>query len=240
MNAYCEQHPFATQSEGKWREGLNYTASQTQDYWLSMPDVCSDSAATVAYWRNQFDWLIKIQPLNTEYVYQERVISGMAEEASFFDWNLECNLFYNYTLIFPSDSGGCKFAWEQITQTRERQGRVPQDTTPFTVLKFPLKPYTSSLVTKAPNSLPGKLAVEVNPNPTKGIFLLHLSLAERNLVRITVLDMLGREVRHLPLQDMSAGTQTLPMDLLDLAVGRYFLRVSSEVDVVTTPLLIQR
>jgi hypothetical protein len=82
-------------------------------------------------------------------------------------------------------------------------------------------------------------SVDVYPNPSRGVFTLSCSAGDRQQLRLTVRDLLGRVVSQRPLQH--DGVHTLQrIDLSALPEGMYFLRLESAVVQHTRMLLLRR
>jgi hypothetical protein len=85
----------------------------------------------------------------------------------------------------------------------------------------------------------GGLRLAVSPNPAVGTVRLGVTLAAAGEVRITVTDVLGREVAALD-RTLRAGTTTLPIDLSGLAPGLYLARLATSTDVASRTLTLAR
>lgn len=80
-----------------------------------------------------------------------------------------------------------------------------------------------------PETTPETTAIRgVYPNPSRGRATLALDLAERQNVRVTMHDLLGREVARLADGVLDAGTQRLDVDGTTLPAGVYVVRVVTE------------
>lgn len=75
--------------------------------------------------------------------------------------------------------------------------------------------------------------ITVSPNPGNGVFLVVLQEEEK--VTLTVLDPMGKQI----LQQPSAGTQNIALDLSGMAAGVYFLQIKGESSVSTLRLVVQ-
>jgi len=76
------------------------------------------------------------------------------------------------------------------------------------------------------------VALAVGPNPSHDLFALRFTLPEAGPVRITIHDLMGREVRLLLDRTMPAGSHTVQWDTLDkngrgVRMGLYFARLES-------------
>ena len=74
-------------------------------------------------------------------------------------------------------------------------------------------------------------------NIVNGRFNLLLELERAAAVRMTIVDMSGRAVKHLAVQQLAAGRSTTAIDLSDLPQGVYFLRVQGAGIPVTLPVM---
>lgn len=66
------------------------------------------------------------------------------------------------------------------------------------------------------------------PNPARGAATLEIALPAAEPVRVTLFDVLGREVRRLSERPLPAGMSRLQVDTQGLASGSYLLRVEGE------------
>ena len=234
MMAYCEQHPFATSGYGRWVSAINDVQAAAMDYWTQNIQQ-HDSVWSWNYWANMYDWYAKVQPLNSERVYQDLIVFALAGCASNFDNNLAANLFYNYSLLFSkTDSAGNVDAWEAIRLIRRSQSEIPEDTTPFYVMTFPLQPLLTNGVSEAAF---GPSYLELFPNPASKALRIHYELDGSDYALITIFDATGREVKSLP---VSLNTLAqLDLDVSDLPNGLYFVRLGGSKGVITKELVIQ-
>lgn len=98
------------------------------------------------------------------------------------------------------------------------------------VLVYDLGPATSS-----EPSLPGgaALALTIAPNPMRRDGTIRIDLPNAGSARLTVYDMLGREVMQLTEEARTAGGQVVALDASGLAPGVYVLRLQTERQAVT-------
>lgn len=70
-------------------------------------------------------------------------------------------------------------------------------------------------------------ALNIFPNPNSGEFLLTYSLPEKSTVRVSILDLTGREIVQVSESDETAGDHQQPVSLSDqpLTHGIYFLKL---------------
>jgi hypothetical protein len=87
---------------------------------------------------------------------------------------------------------------------------------------------------------PTALALGVAPNPSVGSARVTVDLPEAAVVRVAVLDLLGREVAVLLDGEQSAGTHALPLDAARLAPGVYVVRLVTSSGALVRRLTIAR
>lgn len=75
-----------------------------------------------------------------------------------------------------------------------------------------------------------QLAMQVYPNPASGGARLQLTLPRAADVRLELTDLLGRSVRTLPTQRLSAGSHEVALDLTGLPGGMYALRLQTHAE----------
>jgi|GEM_PF-1968441 len=78
-----------------------------------------------------------------------------------------------------------------------------------------------------PVPTPESLSVSVTPNPARSVARVRFSLPSAQVVRVTVYDVLGREVATWFDGPVAAGTSELPVPLSSLEAGVYLVRVAS-------------
>lgn len=79
-----------------------------------------------------------------------------------------------------------------------------------------------------------------HPNPFDGATTIPYQLAERVHVRLAVFDLLGREVAVLEDRERGAGTHQVLFDADALPAGIYFVRMETESQAVTLPVIVSR
>ncbi len=85
-----------------------------------------------------------------------------------------------------------------------------------------------------PDGLTEAIVTELGyyPNPVQDDLMLTFSLAQNATIEVSVLDLLGREAKAVPIsKNLSAGQHTIPVDVRALSRGVYFLRVWDGVQV---------
>jgi len=79
-------------------------------------------------------------------------------------------------------------------------------------------------------------SVSIYPNPNNGQFTISMN-GSPTTGRVMILDALGKQVLE---QRMISGTSTMQMDLGDLAAGVYHVRIETEREVVSLPVVVRR
>jgi hypothetical protein len=78
------------------------------------------------------------------------------------------------------------------------------------------------------NTVPEKFALLQNyPNPFNPVTQINYSIAKEGLVKITIFDLLGREVKTLINEYKSPGYYAVDFDGTSLSSGMYFYRMES-------------
>ncbi|HWY36123.1 MAG TPA: hypothetical protein VNX68_15875, partial [Nitrosopumilaceae archaeon] len=126
---YVERHPFATHYPGEVISAIGST----------LGEVAQLSHAQKNDFIENYNWLIRVQPLNMEAQYQFTIMTTLAGTLNPIDLNEAANMWYNISLLFP-DTGTVSGCWREIRSIRNYQKDIPQDTTPFHKLTFPLQP----------------------------------------------------------------------------------------------------
>ena len=72
----------------------------------------------------------------------------------------------------------------------------------------------------------GRLALAIGPTPARSAATLRFSVAEAQTARVTLTDVLGRDVLRFD-RALAAGTQLIPIDVSGLAPGVYVARVAA-------------
>ena len=78
------------------------------------------------------------------------------------------------------------------------------------------------------------------PNPSRGAVTLAFDLARPDRVRLSVYDLLGREVAVLVDAEQPAGTHAAVLDAARLAAGVYVVRMTAGAEVFTRRLVVAR
>src|SRR5690606_24510112 len=79
------------------------------------------------------------------------------------------------------------------------------------------------------NEMPAMVqAAYATPNPTTGRTVLSVGLQQPAQAAIIVRNILGQEVLRLPAQNLSAGMNTVNLDLSNEGAGVYFYTVASD------------
>ena len=218
MRLYVEKYPFSTVAPGRTLSGLNKAGSITFDLWGS------ETGNSPHFWVEHYNWLVKIQPVNPERVYQKEVMLQLIGALDYIDWNAEANMLYNYSLIFGDDSSEVDLAWRTIRSIRETQERAGEDTTEFYILTFPLKPIQTAV--KASEQLRnGQLFVL--SNPFSDVLELKYILSNSAMVRMDVYDLLGRAVYSEGQAYKAEGEYVLTLQSKGWSSGSYYVRLSS-------------
>lgn len=85
-----------------------------------------------------------------------------------------------------------------------------------------------------------RFTLHLSPNPTNSATNVQLLLPEDMCVLLELFDMTGREVLSREFSKLSAGAETIPLDLEMLPNGRYHLRVRAGSNVLNMPLAVFR
>jgi hypothetical protein len=86
-----------------------------------------------------------------------------------------------------------------------------------------------------PGQLPGSFSLGQNyPNPFNPVTTIHYSIPSRTLVRLKVIDVLGREVEALVDEAKEAGRHSATWDAAAVSSGVYFYRLELDGAVVHT------
>ncbi|MEO1569924.1 MAG: T9SS type A sorting domain-containing protein [Bacteroidota bacterium] len=89
-------------------------------------------------------------------------------------------------------------------------------------------------------AMPAQKSVTVWPNPAGARATVGVALAEEAVVRVTVVDVLGREVAVVHAGRLAAGRHTLAFDTRSLAAGVYVVRAEQPSGATTTRLTVVR
>jgi hypothetical protein len=228
MRLYVERHPFAIYPPGEIASAL----SSTVGYVAQLPEKGKDK------WIAEYNWLVNVQPLNTSKVYLLYVMGNMGHTLVNIDRNEAANMWYNFSLQF-TDSSDVAWAEREIKSIRDYQKLIPEDTTPFHVLHFPLQPLLG---------IPGRhifssgeeIIISLSPNPATKNTTLQYILPVRAYSNISLYDNLGRNLRTIASELDEAGEHSVEIDTHDLTQGTYYVRTESNNQVITKMLIIER
>ena len=231
MRKYVELHPFATVYPGETVSGLGTANTSTYDIWYSL------SGSSNEPFINQYNWLVRMQPVNLEEKYQKSIIQLLASMLDNLDWNEEANMLWNYTQLFPEDTGIAHSIWHSIEGLRQTQSRVPQDTTPFHRLTFPLQPLQDNGVNQ--NVTAPRVNVTIS-NPNVAEITINYELAYDGEADFIIFNQLGNEMLHKRAEYLQRGNQKIVLPLNGLPSGAYYLRMMAGSSVITKPFLVIR
>jgi hypothetical protein len=228
MRLYVEQHPFAIYYPGEVLDAITRTVSYTGN----LPKHSKNDFI------NEYNWLVQIINLNSERAYFGRVLIALAATLNRIDRNEAANMWYNYSLQFP-DSSNVAWAMSEIKSIRDYQKLIPEDTTPFHVLHFPLQPLLG---------IPGRhifssgeeIIISLSPNPATKSTTLQYILPVRAYSNISLYDNLGRNLRTIASELDESGEHSIEIDTHDLTQGTYYVRTESNNQVITKMLVIER
>ena len=86
----------------------------------------------------------------------------------------------------------------------------------------------SAIEDMAPGVAPHTYSLSQNyPNPFNPLTQIEFSIKEAGNVKLTIYDILGREVQILVNEEMAAGSYKTQFDAANLASGIYFYRIES-------------
>lgn len=80
----------------------------------------------------------------------------------------------------------------------------------------------------------------INPNPVKTSAVISFVLNEQTPVRVSVSDVIGREIAVLKNEELRAGAYDIPLDVSLIANGRYFVALRTENGVLFQPMQIEK
>jgi hypothetical protein len=226
LRLYVERHPYATTPPGETLGAISETIGFTGNL----------HAAGKNDWIEEYNWLVKIQPLNSERSYLSEVITSLAYTLKPFDRNEAANMWYNFSLIFD-DSADVAFAWDNIKQIRKFQKLIPEDSTPFHVLTFPLAPLAG--VKPQHKTTSSNIELSLVPNPATTSSYINVELPKSKYLTISLYDLLGRRIRQIASDYFEAGSHSLSFDVHDLSPGSYYIRLECPTGVITKSVIIQ-
>lgn len=106
------------------------------------------------------------------------------------------------------------------------------------VAAFPI-----SAVLSAPNTqpeIPNELTLSAYPNPFNATATIRFDVAQRGHVKLAVFDVLGREVSMLANETFSMGSYARAWKAGDQASGKYFVRMETETESRTIPVILTK
>ncbi len=96
-------------------------------------------------------------------------------------------------------------------------------------------------VSRTPNSLPGKFALSQNyPNPFNPSTMISYTLAVKGMTRLSVFDILGREVAVLVNEVQIAGSHDVTFTAKNLSSGIYFCKLVSSETMTTMKMILMK
>ena len=229
IRLYVERHPYATRYPGEVTSAIGYTIGFVNEL---VPSYKSD-------WIDNNNWLIKILPLNTEASYQYTVLTTMADNLGQIDLNESANMWWNISILYP-DTGSVKLCLRNIKSIRSYQKWMPQDTTPFHKLTFPLQPMPGGTNGISSSSSEGSTSLSVTPNPAKYEVKVIFTLPSKFFIKLSLYDILGREIQTVASGIEDEGKHTIPLSVADLSPSTYYLRMEYPGGVTTQKLVITR
>ena len=81
--------------------------------------------------------------------------------------------------------------------------------------------------------------IEVYPNPTSGRFVLELQSTEMEKIDITILNILGQEVRTITARGLVTGKNIIEIDMLTYPSGLYNLLVRNKQGVISKKIIVE-
>lgn len=210
---YIERHPYATKYPGEVLDAISSTLAQTSQ----LPH------AQKKEFIDNYNWLVKVQPANMENSYQFEVLGTMADCLEQIDLNEAADMWWNISILFP-DTGSVNLCWRYIKEIRYYQKDIPQDTTPFHKLTFPLQPLPggTSGITPVPN---GFVTLSLLPNPAKESTIAQISTTNTGIYTLQLFDLLGKNVRDMFSEHITFGKKDINLNLSNLSSGEYYLRL---------------
>jgi hypothetical protein len=96
-------------------------------------------------------------------------------------------------------------------------------------------PYSIGTTSVGSNLVKDKDMFNVYPNPSSGIFFIELKGVDTKGSRITIIDMLGKEV-----QSFEPDKDLIEMNVVDFAPGTYFVKMENGNRFMVKPLIIAK
>ncbi len=225
IREYVEQHPYATTLPGE----VNYAIAESEGDMAQIPGI-----TTIDY-KKHYNWLLKIQPANMERSYQGTVMYCLAQTMTQWDYNGAANMWYNYGVIY----GDWNTATENIKNIRMFQHIIGQDTTPFTVIKYPPDPLVLAGV-KQPITGNTSVSFSIVPNPAALSASANIFISNSGVIILQLYDELGVKVKDIFSGYLQAGKQSVAVDIHELSIGEYYLRLVCPGGIATRKLVVNR
>ena len=174
-------------------------------------------------------------PLNNEASFQYTVLGTLASTLEQINLNDAANMWWNISILYP-DTGSVSLCWRYIRSIRSYQKDIPQDTTPFHKLTFPLQqlPGGSSGITSAPEE---HVTFSIVPNPVRETTVAEISTTISGTYTLQLFDLLGKKVRDIFSEYIEFGKKEIPLDLSSIAKGEYYFRMTCPTVVKTLKLI---
>jgi Secretion system C-terminal sorting domain len=100
--------------------------------------------------------------------------------------------------------------------------------------------FKNSPVVTATVSGKGRILLFQNsPNPFRGTATIRFDLPTAQKVRLSILDILGREVKVLTNKQSEAGSHLIPVDATGLSRQLYYIRLQTESGTLTRNMLVE-
>ena len=113
-------------------------------------------------------------------------------------------------------------------QSDEALGRIPDGATTWQVVRRATPGYSNRLTDVNETTTPARFALHAPyPNPFNAAVTIRYQLPERSPVRLSIFDVLGREVQTLLNGEMQAGTHSAVWNANLFSSGMYFCRLQS-------------
>jgi hypothetical protein len=214
MRMYVELHPYATHLPGKVFSALNYTVGITN----RLPNV------RLSNWINNYNWLVVQQPRNSEAAFQAGAVLALASTLEHIDLNEAANMYYNYALMFP-DSADVAEAWRGIRDIRNYQSLIPEDTTPFHKLTFPVQQKQGGAIVTGGEIKAITYDLAIASNPAIDGTDISFTLPIRSECHLGVYDVLGKEEISMLDGYRERGSHTVHLQTRGLSTGTYYVRL---------------
>ena len=186
----------------------------------------------------QYNWYIDALTWNSDSIYQREIVINLAGMLENWDPNASANLFYNYTLLYP-DSEDNAYAWQFIDEIRHGQRINNEDTTPFTVLAWPLQKLAVPAAA-IPSVQPcASSSLALGPNPASSELDVKYTLAHGGQTLLVIYNVTGNIERAIVNGPRASGPNEASVSIADLPSGHYFVRLASCGDVITKELVVQ-